>query len=541
MNLKISLLFTCFCGLLHAQSLLKITADSSSPIQFLEIASSSSFGSLGSLPASKIYAVNVLNTQKNLTEALILNFQNAGDIKSGHLIGQKSGSIQIKKIVATGADEVFFIGNYLVTGGGNYLIIGLFNFKINALKYVKIISDLIEPSRTLNPVDVINIRGIYYLLVETELNYLGTQNNKIVLLAFDGSQILWSKIYNSLAPIHAESPASLALGPNDDLLISGTIRPVGDNFFRMMLAEVTTEGDPVALKMVELFSADGLYNHRYGFTSIEPKGANIFMFSQSVVGRSESGPVLISWFDAALTLRTWRNYTAPIRVEAINTDGFYFYVGGQAPVENGFQGYTLMKINSTNAIIEKYKYFKESLQNSSIATSSSINYDRGNDKTWSLIKPNGSMENYLVLLENSGLMDHDCSEDLSYTVAKDPIKITDVVFNSKALDLQLADLDCSLNDLELNQQDKCRVTSISNNAIELANVYPNPSSGLIRITSKDKMELIQLLDLNGIILSDFKSGKNQENLDLYLNSGIYYLKIILEGNKSFISKLVIVN
>ncbi|MGB5026505.1 MAG: T9SS type A sorting domain-containing protein, partial [Saprospiraceae bacterium] len=205
------------------------------------------------------------------------------------------------------------------------------------------------------------------------------------------------------------------------------------------------------------------------------------------------------------------------------------------------QGYTLMKINSTNAIIEKYKYFKESLQNSSIATSSSINYDRGNDKTWSLIKPNGSMENYLVLLENSGLMDHNCSEDLSYTVAKDPIKITDVVFNSKALDLQLADLDCSLNDLELNQQDKCRVTSISNNAIELANVYPNPSSGLIRITSKDKMELIQLLDLNGIILSDFKSGKNQENLDLYLNSGIYYLKIILEGNKSFISKLVIVN
>lgn len=109
------------------------------------------------------------------------------------------------------------------------------------------------------------------------------------------------------------------------------------------------------------------------------------------------------------------------------------------------------------------------------------------------------------------------------------------------MDLQLADLDCSLNDLELNQQDKCRVTSISNNAIELANVYPNPSSGLIRITSKDKMELIQLLDLNGIILSDFKSGKNQENLDLYLNSGIYYLKIILEGNKSFISKLVIVN
>lgn len=541
MNLKISLVLSCFCGLMHAQSLLKITADSSNPIQFLEITSSSSFGSLGSVPASKIYAVNVLNTQKNLTEALILNFQNAGDLKSGHLIGQKSGSIQIKKIVATGADEVFFIGTYLVQGSGNYLIMGLFNFKINALKYVKIISDLIEPNRTLNPVDVINIRGIYYLLLETEINYLGTQNNKIVLLAFDGSQILWSKIYNSLAPIHAEAPASLALGPNDDLLISGTIRPVGDNFFRMMLAEVSTEGEPVALKMVELFSADGLYNHRFGFTSIEPKGANIFMFSQSVVGRSEPGTLLISWFDATLTLRTWRNYTAPIRTEAINTDGFYFYVGGQAPVENGYQGYSLMKINSSNAIIEKYKYFKESLQNSSIATSSSINYDRGDDKTWTLIKPNGSMENYLVLLENSGLMDHDCSEDLSYTVAKDPMKITDVVFNSKALDLQLADLDCSLNDIELFQIDKCRVTSVSNQSKDQAIIYPNPANGKINLTTKEDMELIQLLDLNGKILSEFKSSKAHESLTMQLESGIYYVKIVLASKKTFVNKLVIVN
>lgn len=541
MNLKISLVLSCFCGLMHAQSLLKITADSSNPIQFLEIASSSSFGSLGSVPASKIYAVNVLNTQKNLTEALILNFQNAGDLKSGHLIGQKSGSIQIKKIVATGADEVFFIGTYLVQGSGNYLIMGLFNFKINALKYVKIISDLIEPNRTLNPVDVINIRGIYYLLLETEINYLGTQNNKIVLLAFDGSQILWSKIYNSLAPIHAEAPASLALGPNDDLLISGTIRPVGDNFFRMMLAEVSTEGEPMALKMVELFSADGLYNHRFGFTSIEPKGANIFMFSQSVVGRSEPGTLLISWFDATLTLRTWRNYTAPIRAEAINTDGFYFYVGGQAPVENGYQGYSLMKINSSNAIIEKYKYFKESLQNSSIATSSSINYDRGDDKTWTLIKPNGSLENYLVLLENSGLMDHDCSEDLSYTVAKDPMKITDVVFNSKALDLQLADLDCSLNDIELFQIDKCRMTSVSNQSKDQAIIYPNPANGKINLTTKEDMELIQLLDLNGKILSEFKATKSHESLTMQLESGIYYVKIVLASKKTFVNKLVIVN
>jgi len=200
-----------------------------------------------------------------------------------------------------------------------------------------------------------------------------------------------------------------------------------------------------------------------------------------------------------------------------------------------------MKINSTNAIIEKYKYFKESLQNSSIATSSSINYDRGNDKTWSLIKPNGSTENYLVLLENSGLMDHDCSEDLSYTVAKDPMKITDVVFNSKALDLQLADLDCSLNDIELFQIDKCRVTSVSNQSNENAIIYPNPSNGEISIIAKENMELIQLLDLNGKIVSEFKTSKEHKNLTMQLEPGIYYVKIILATKKAFVNKLVIVN
>lgn len=537
MNLKFTFAFVVCSNFIQSQSLVKINADSNSAIQFLEIAGSSSFGSLGAAPSSKMYTVNVLNKQSNLTEALLLNFHNAGDIKSGQLISQKSGSVQIIKTLASGSDEVFFIGNFL-NGSGNYLFVGLYSFKIKALKYVKIISDIADP-KVLNPVDVINIRGIYYLLLETEISYLGVQNNKMVLMAFDGSQILWSRIYNGVAPIHAESPNSLALGPNDNLLISGTVRTAGDNFFRMMLAEVNTDGEPVALKMVELFSADGLYNHRYGKTFLKPKGANIFMFSQSVVGRSEPGPVLISWFDASLTLRTWRNYTAPIRIEAINSDGFYFYIGGQAPVENGFMGYALMKINSSNAIVEQYKYFKEGLQNSSIATSSAITYDRGNDKTWTLVQPNGSLENYLVLLENNGLIDSDCSEDLTYTVAKDPIKITDLVFNSKAINLQLADFDISLNELNLVQTDLCRVTNTSNDATNSISIYPNPSSGNVSIAAKHNIELVKLFDLSGRLLKEFKSTHAEENLELGLKSGVYFLNIKLANSKQIVQKLVI--
>ena len=54
-----------------------------------------------------------------------------------------------------------------------------------------------------------------------------------------------------------------------------------------------------------------------------------------------------------------------------------------------------------------------------------------------MIKPNGGNENDLILLENQAVIDHECSEDLSSSVAKDPIDIKDMDMVATPLELTI--------------------------------------------------------------------------------------------------------
>ena len=272
---------------------------------------------------------------------------------------------------------------------------------------------------------------------------------------------------------------------------------LGGGYIGELLVQIDLDGQAMNLMSVELKSSDRSYSHRYGWTYVKSKAPNIHLFSQSVVGRDGEGPVLVTMFDTSLALRTWRNYTAPIRVESANIDGNFFLFGGQVPVESGGEGFALLKVNSANAIVEQFKNFKKELKNSSIATSSASLYDRGSDKIWTMIKPNGGNENDLILLENQAVIDHECSEDLSSSVAKDPIDIKDMDMVATPLELTMTKLDCNRNEVKLLNKEICSSSGTDINFNINLSIFPNPFNDHLTVESDQMIEHIEILSVDG--------------------------------------------
>ncbi|MBK8484001.1 MAG: T9SS type A sorting domain-containing protein [Saprospiraceae bacterium] len=524
----------------NSQSMTKINIKDAS-LEMNAIASMSGYGNLGASQGSKLCAINCTDNLEKRSSILLLNYHHASDLKIGSVLYHKTGSIYVNKAIQVSPDEIFILGTYNDQGSVNLLLIGIVNIKINALINFKLISLESDPNFILNPVDVIYTNNVFYILAETIVEYLSNFNSKIVLIKYDGAKILWSTVYNSVAPVHSETPGMLNLGPNGNLLVSGIFKLSTDNFSRMMLVQCDLNGNPLNLKRIELLSADGSYSHRYGWNFIKAKGTNIHLFSQSIVGRSEPGPVLVTMFDTSLTLRTWRNYNAPIRVESATIDGNYFLFNGQAPVENGFEGFAMMKVNSLNAIVEQFKYFKKELKNVSIATSSASAYDRSNDKIWTMVKPNGSLDNFLILLENPAALSHDCAEDLTSEVFKDPIEIQDIAINGKSLQLQLSDFDCYLKFVTMETAEVCRTTGvkdISNNSISL---YPNPITNSLSILSTVTIRNLELLNLNAKVLMNLEVNAHSTVLPISFPTGVYLLRLQMKEGSTEIRKIVVQN
>ncbi len=538
MKNAIGFLFCCLSGLLLSQSMTKVKL-TRNDIVMNDVVGMSSFSNTGVTPASKICGINCLNTLNNQNEIMLLPFYNESDITTAMFVYHKAGNLYIRKVIHTGHDDVFFLGSYNNAGSGNLMVFGIFSLKLKAIRLLKVVSLASDPNFILNPVDVIYENNIYYILGETPVSYLSEFNSKIILFKFDGTNVLWSKIYNSIAPINSEVPAALNFAPNGNLLVAGTIRRSGVVDPKMMLAQFDPDGNPVMMKSVDLLFPDLKHSNRFGWTYVKSKGTNIHLFSQAVLGLSDPGTVLVTMFDNDLNLRTWRNYTAPIRVESANIDGNFFLFGGQAPIETGYEGFALMKVNSANAIVEQFKNYKKDLKNSSIATSSASSYDRATDAIWTVVKPNGSSENYLIVLENPGNLDHRCAENLTSTVAKDTMRLTEIPVNVKWLDFQLSDIDGNVREVEVEVKDVCNSTASHELSKERIGIFPNPNNGLFFIRSDKTIEKITIFNTYGEeISSEFVNEKTfQSKADL--KAGLYFVRFDLDEQTTITKSLLI--
>lgn len=86
--------------------------------------------------------------------------------------------------------------------------------------------------------------------------------------------------------------------------------------------------------------------------------------------------------------------------------------------------------------------------------------------------------------------------------------------------------------------DNCLMTSINDPTLrEKIEVFPNPFSNLLKISTASKIEKIRIYDSKGIPLAQLSDIKN--NLDLSkLEKGLYYLEVILVNGHRTVNKVL---
>jgi hypothetical protein len=74
------------------------------------------------------------------------------------------------------------------------------------------------------------------------------------------------------------------------------------------------------------------------------------------------------------------------------------------------------------------------------------------------------------------------------------------------------------------------------------NVYPNPSSGKIKISNSDKVEIavVSIYDMNGQIVFHQESNHTKsECIDLRVKPGLYFIKVVFDDDRAVTKKLII--
>jgi hypothetical protein len=78
----------------------------------------------------------------------------------------------------------------------------------------------------------------------------------------------------------------------------------------------------------------------------------------------------------------------------------------------------------------------------------------------------------------------------------------------------------------------------------LINLYPNPNNGLVHVNYKTVSDIdLQILDINGNLVYSAILRSNANSIDLNLDklgNGIYFYRIIKNGNPFKCQKLVII-
>tara|TARA_B110000046_G_scaffold137172_1_gene143450 strand:- start:361 stop:1266 length:906 start_codon:yes stop_codon:yes gene_type:complete len=105
-----------------------------------------------------------------------------------------------------------------------------------------------------------------------------------------------------------------------------------------------------------------------------------------------------------------------------------------------------------------------------------------------------------------------------------------------SMDLQSGDEEAAFDNVRISG---LTATGISEVAFDenTINLFPNPTAGVINIETLTSGKIIQLISIEGKVLKEIQSAKNQERLDLSeMANGTYFLKVGVEMRKVILSR-----
>jgi hypothetical protein len=105
-----------------------------------------------------------------------------------------------------------------------------------------------------------------------------------------------------------------------------------------------------------------------------------------------------------------------------------------------------------------------------------------------------------------------------------------------SMDLQSGDEEAAFDNVRISGLTTTGINEVSfdENTIK---VFPNPTAGIITIETLTSGKIIQLISIEGKVLKEIQSAKNQERLDLSeLANGTYFLKVGVKMRKVILSR-----
>lgn len=506
----------------------------------LRVVAMHSTSGIGTSPGVKSIAWNATDRTTNGSGIILAQFSTPRDLKKAMFLYLSGGDLELVKMIGNGEVELVMLGNYSHPASGRFPFLAVYNVRLGTFSNFVLFSRMSDPDKPLVAVDIVLEGDRYCVLARTEVDYLSGKQDKVVVFEYDGQQISWANIYNSVGPIHSEYPHGIAFDPSGRLAIGGIIQTSGDNYHRMMLMDIAPDGTPGKLRKVELMAPNQSYSNRYGWTFIRSNGANLHLFSQALLGGSEPGQLLVTLFDVNYALRTWRNYTMPIRVENGLIDGNVFYFGGQAPSSIlADRGYVTVKINSANAIVEAIRLHQKGLEFLAGKGSSTACFERTGSRFWTAVIADGMSPQNCVLIENDIQFQHNCSTPLSSAVDRDTMRIAELGLSAKELDLISADVVLEQKELSLGATEICNATSADHTEETGLKVFYNVASSRLEIHSSGSVQNVEIYGLDGKPLFPQLSQSGHFAHCSITNSGMYVVRAIERKGRQIVQKIFV--
>ncbi|MCC6754117.1 MAG: hypothetical protein IT266_09070 [Saprospiraceae bacterium] len=464
----------------------------------LRVVAMHSTSGLGTSPGIKSIAWNATDRTTSDNGIILAQFATPEALKKAMYLYLPGGDLELVKMIGNGEVELVMLGNYSHPASGRFPFLAVYNVRLGTFSNFVLFSRMIDPDKPLVAVDIVLEGGRFCILARTEVDYLSGKQDKVVAFEYDGQQIEWAYLYNAVGPIHSEFPHAIAFDPSGRIAIGGIVQTSGDNYHRMMLMDLDPDGMPGKLRKVELLAPNQSFSNRYGWTYLRANGANLHLFSQAVLGGSEPGQLLVTLFDVNYALRTWRNYTMPIRVESGLVDGNTFYFGGQSPASIlAERGYVTVKINSANAIVEAIRLHQKGLDLPEGKGSSTVCYERTGSRFWTAVIAEGMPLQNCILIENDIQFQHKCSTPLSSEVFKDTMRISELGLSAKNLDLISTDVVLGQKELSFSVVELCEATDAEQTEESSLQIIFNSASSQIEFHPSSSVVKAEIYGLDG--------------------------------------------
>lgn len=80
--------------------------------------------------------------------------------------------------------------------------------------------------------------------------------------------------------------------------------------------------------------------------------------------------------------------------------------------------------------------------------------------------------------------------------------------------------------------------SLNDAVIADVNLYPNPNNGSFSISSFDKIETVEIVDMLGKLVFKNKNNSNEYNIN-GISKGLYLVKVTFDNDKVMIKKMIV--